>query len=97
MYFSGPKAMLCGSLGDLLTNETVVPAFTCSSFGKKPRIVVLAPTPAKTVFAGVFAAASTFDLAQAASVSTLVRPATSFAVCTGAPLPFTATVIFMPG
>ncbi len=32
-YFFGPKTMLCTSLGDLLTNVTVVPALTLSTFG----------------------------------------------------------------
>ena len=34
MYFFGPKTMLCGSVGDLFTNVTVVPALTVSLFGK---------------------------------------------------------------
>jgi len=45
-YFLGPKAALCASLGDLITNDTIVPAFTLSSPGKKSKIVVSPPTPA---------------------------------------------------
>src|SRR5256885_1636405 len=99
MYFFGPNVALCGSCGDRLTNETVVPTLIGSRFGKYAYMGSALPAPmSPSLCPGFAAAASCFVFAQPAATSESVCAVTCAGdFGTAVPAGLTTTVPVIPG